>query len=687
MRSPKPSPVATTSLLVILALIGGLAGCTSESTTPPDLSLPSTTSPTTTLTTTAPPGKPVELGSTEVGTVINLPLITVDWTWTPLDMGDPDAVEPWLNHVSIIGDHFVAVAFAWNAPPDNQTVYTWTSTNADEWVRTELEIPQGEVMHSISVTGGTLVGLGQQTVSGAMYPKLWRFDADEGWTTMEFETPGIDLRDVNIYGVAANEAGTLLGAGLDVYRTDEPIAFEAKGFRFELDDIEGRFEVTEADTGRLVTAGRWADLYRWSEEGQAIYVTETAALITIVPWEVWDGIYPTYSPLPIPVVAAGEISSSQSIEWDGYEVTVDDSQDLFVVTQNAQVVTEGRLQDLYRGPSPSFKDPATDELAVSFTWDEWDNVVNAAYEGYKGESHVRHESQQLILFSADGKTWSRRILSEDQNTHLESVATVGNTFVVNLVEHFDYGVRRSVFLSADGIEWEQIETTGPEYADVIRQGPHGLIAISWGANEPAVATSDDGIDWTTTLTLGPQNDNREGWLRLVASGDLGRAALATLSQAPPYENLRITVGDQTAEFGGLEWALRITETLSGEVLLEAGWSEIEEAYSLGDPRFASYEDGATTLFSRDGVVLMVITDQLAFEAMEEQAASNQAQVDHVLFLEVEGAWHEVEFPDDKTPEALAVGTDVIVVGTMTYPPYSAISPMTNQLGILTGKLQ
>ncbi|MBT8198966.1 MAG: hypothetical protein KJO36_00480, partial [Acidimicrobiia bacterium] len=320
-------------------------------------------------------------------------------------------------------------------------------------------------------------------------------------------------------------------------------------------------------------------------------------------------------------------------------------------------------------------------------WDEWDSVINAAYEGYNGVSHVRHESQQLILFSSDGKTWSRRILSEDHNTHLESVATVGNTFVVNLVEHSDYGPRRSVFLSADGIEWRQIETTGSEYADVIQPGPHGLIAISWGADEPAVTTSDDGIDWTNALTLGPQNDNREGWLRLVASGDLGRAALATLSPAPPHENLRITVGGRTAEFGGLEWALRITETLSGDVLLEAGWSEIEEAYSSGDPPFASYENGATTLFSRDGEALMVISDELAFEAMEEQAASNQAQADHVLFLEIDGNWHEVEFPDDNTPETLALGTDVIVVGTMNYPPYSATSPATNQLGVLTGKLR
>ncbi|NND13130.1 MAG: hypothetical protein HKO10_04135, partial [Acidimicrobiia bacterium] len=149
----------------------------------------------------------MELGSTEVGTVINLPLITVDWTWTPLDTGDPDVVDPWLNHVSIIGDHFVVVAFAWKAPPDNQSVYAWTSEDAVEWVRTELEIPQGEVMNSVIMTGGELIGLGQQTASGAMYPKLWRFDPDESWKTMEFETPGIDLRDVNIYGVAENGAG------------------------------------------------------------------------------------------------------------------------------------------------------------------------------------------------------------------------------------------------------------------------------------------------------------------------------------------------------------------------------------------------------------------------------------------------------------------------------------------------
>ncbi len=673
--------------LVFLALFGAIAGCSPDSSNRPQdtprSSVPPSTPDTTTTTSLADPA----FGSTEVGTVMNLPLLGVDWTWVELEIDDPDTVDAWMNRVSFIDGQFVAVAFAWRSPPDNQSVYTWTSPDGSEWTRSELAIPQGETMNSAIATNERLLGLGQQTREGTMYPKLWSFDPLVGWTTWELDVPGTDLHDVNIYAAAASEAGVVLGGGLDIYRNDIPVTFESRGFRFELDDYQGSFLVAETTTGRVVTEGRWADLYRWSEDGQAIYDTDTAALITIVPWEVWDGIYPSFSPLPIPVVAAADFPLTHTVEWDGYEIMVDEGQDRFTVYRDSQIATEGRLQDLYRGPAPSFSYSSTNEPAVSFTWDEWDQLVNAAYEGFYEDSHVRHESQQLILFSADGVTWSRRILGDEENTHLESVASVGDAFVVTLVEHRDDGPRRTAFTSIDGTGWIEIDATGPEYSDSVYSGPHGLIAISWGSEGPAVETSDDGIIWSAELTLGAQDDDREGWLRLVASGDMGRAALGTLSQAPPYENLRITVGDRTAEFGGPDWALRIAETVSGDLLLEAGWNEIEEAASAGDPRFASYEAGATTLFSREGEVLMVIPDQLALEAMEEQSEANQAGTDHVLFLEIDEHWHEVAFPDDKTPEALALGKDVIVVGTVTYPGYGSTDGASNQLGLFLGELR
>ncbi len=626
------------------------------------------------------------LGETEVALIVNLPVVELDWTYVDLVVPEHDGTETWLNHVGYVNGEYVAVAFAWRPPPDNQSTFTWRSADGVTWQQSELTIPQGTSMHTIVESGGAMLAIGSDTVRFGTLPRVWIANGVAGWDEVDLSTADLDLMDVHVLGAAVTETGMLLGASFDRYSSGEVVSFETRGFRFALDDFAASYEVTEITTGRLVASGRQGDLYRWDQNGQAVYNAETGALITTVPYEVWEGLYPRYSPLPVPVYTGDDWTKPHTIEWEGLEITVHEAEDLYRVTQDGVLLTEGTLQNLYRGPAPAFTDTATGEIIISFTWSEWDGLLDEAYRLYYEDSHVDHVSRQLVLFSADGSSWSHQELTDDVNTHLEWVTAIDNTFVVSLVEHADYE-RRTLYTSADGTQWARHDVIpGPRQINSIKPDRAGLIALSWSPEQAAVSTSEDGKVWSNSLSLATQDDGKEGWLQLVASGEMGRAATATLSQAPPFENLRISVGDRTAEFGGPGFAVRITDDATGDVLLELDWAEMEEAAARADTTFVDYDEAATRFYARNGSLVMVITDEQAYAGFEAQSRAHQAATGHVLFLEIDGSWHEASVPRTDETSALAVGPDAIVIGVTDYGPFGPGEVSRNDFGLQIGRL-
>ncbi|MDH3754996.1 MAG: hypothetical protein OEU32_14085, partial [Acidimicrobiia bacterium] len=377
------------------------------------------------------------------------------------------------------------------------------------------------------------------------------------------------------------------------------------------------------------------------------------------------------------------------IEWDGYRIVVDDANDRFSVVdvETGAEITSGPASDLYRGPPPSFIDVATGEVAVSFSWSEWDELLNSAYDAAYSP-HDEHESEHLILFSPDGRDWSEQLLTSGTNIHLESVAAVDDAFVVSLVEHSELGATRIVYTSNDGVDWMEATGDGPEYLDRTSVGPEGVIAMSYDEERSALATSADGRWWNTELSMVPQDDGRDGWLRLVASGDLGHAALATLDAAPGIEVLTITVDGRTARFDAPFSAVQIVDDPTGEILLDLSWDEAQEAVELGEPAYASYAEGATSFWSPDGTLLMTITDDRAQQAFDEQVMRYEAGIDHVLFVRRDEQWFEADVPEATglSPEQLAVGTDAIVVGTIHSRSDGGTDPVFNEIGVWLGRI-
>lgn len=673
-------------LLVVVAMVG--AACTSSG--DDELTASTTASPAATSTSVGVEGNspPTPIGATEVGIVTHLPLVAMTWDTVELPLPALSQPDVWLAAVNVSDAGYAAVAFAWAPPPDNQTVFTWLSPDGAEWTRTELKIPTGQTMDQVVVDGETLIGIGSRTVPDGYEPVLYFSDGAGGWEPSALSSSGLDLSNVWLGYVAGNEAGMVVGGNREHYTPGPPIVIEKDGYRIELHDIAGTYEVTDAESGRLVASGSQNEFYAGSEDGQAIFDLVNDELLTVVPWDIWEGMYQTGSPLPIPVLYDNQPGSVRSVEWDGYRITLDEANYRYevVVIDTGELVVSGSMEDLYRGRPPSFVDAASGEVVLRFTWDEWDELLSAAYESSYGD-HEYHEPEQIVLFSPDRKEWSEQTLTGADNTHIESVISIAGEFLVSVIEHGDYGGVRTLYTSTTGTDWTTVETSGPRDIYQAHSGPAGAIALAYAQEGSAVAISEDGRTWISDLFLGPQDDGRTGWLQLVGSGGFGQVVMGNLDPAPTSEILTITVDGRTARFGAPGSAVEITDDSTGQVLLVADWEEMERAAADGKATYASYAEGVTSFWAADGSLVLRITDAQAQAALEEQAARYQAQTSQVLFIKLDGVWYEGSTAElnGAYPQQLVVGKDSLVVGATEYRAYESQEPTVNRLTVSVGR--
>jgi hypothetical protein len=613
-------------------------------------------------------------GRTQVGLISNIPDLAITWERHTLDPSEPEPQDAFVSSVAQVGDELVVVAFGWSPAVQNQIVYTWRSTDGAVWDGSATEIPQGQHVYQVVSTADDLIALGSRSTIAAYVPRISLWDPDVGWVETDLGTAGVDLEGVEIVGAASTEAGIVLGGRREYF---EPISivvdFELDGHRMEIDDGAGTYQITETQTGRLAAVGRVDEIYHNSDDGQPIYDLDDGTLLTVIPWEVWDVQSADYPLLPIPLPAPADRQGEPgiTIEWDGYSITRFEAEDRFEVTLSStgEVLTSGSLADLYRGPAPRFTDRETGEVFLSVPWEDWYDLIASAHQEVT-EPHVTHPAEHVILFSADGINWSEPLREEAPNTHLESVLAADGRFVVTVVEHVESGAVRTVHLSVDGLTWtsERGGVDSPEYLYAADTGSGGAIALTDFNGSSAVALSSDGIVWSTGLFLPPQPDGRYGWLREVASGDLGRAVIGTLDPDWTADVLTVTVGSRTARFAGPDSALRVTDDDSGEVLLDLGWDDLERSAQGTGPTYATYADGITELRSADGTPLMRITNEQAREAVDQRSRRIEAGIDHVLFVEIDGRWYEAGLPDvgGSVPEQIAVGDALLAVGVNGY---------------------
>jgi hypothetical protein len=622
------------------------------------------------------------VGDEDVQTTEQLPMAEIDWAVHQLEL--PAAVGPdvWLSHVSVSNAGLVAIGFAWDISRPVQTVISWTSVDGDLWDRRELPLEPGVTMHQAVSLNGIVYALGQQTNADEVEPLVWSMDDGGGWDSIDLSSSGTDLSGVTILSATSNVNGIVLGAERSLAELRRTVSFDTGGVRFELNDRTGTYELTNIESGRVVSTGESADIFGWNNEGQAVYDLTTGELLAVVPREVWEQPDRAVSPLPIPVPAEAAIQSI-SIEWDGLRIIIDEADNSYEVAdaESGVVVSSGALPDLFRGPAPVFVDNESGEVALKLSWDEWDMLMNDAYQQADG-AEVPRTAEQLVLHSSDGKDWVEVSLADEADTQFDSLFALGNEFIAATVAHGEFESTRSFYTSMNGTDWEFVERRPLEEVVTVDANDNDVIGLSYEEESLALMMSTDGRSWATALQMAGRDDGGSVWLQFAAIGGAGTAAIATINPSAAAEVLTITVDSQTATFGAAGSVVEITEDRTGETLLEVTEDDVE----TGDADFATYGDGATRFWSPSGELVMTISDADAFAAFNAQAGAYDDAVHQVIFIETDGQWFEAGLPelDDGFVAQLAVGDDVIVVGAINGDGFDGQVAPADTITVLVG---
>jgi hypothetical protein len=680
---------ARAARLCALALLIASASCSAT-----QIDRPADGGPASTVmaTSTAPDNTPVDepvpseaAAEEEVQTTERLPAAVIDWVIHQLEL--PVAVGPdvWLSHVSVSNAGLTAIAFAWDVSRPVQTVISWTSANGDRWARRELPLESGTTMYQAIDLDGTIYGLGQQTSADGVDPLAWSMNDDGGWDSINLSSPGTDLSGVTLLSAASNANGIVVAAERSVGELQSSVAFDTGGLRFELNDLAGTYELTDIESGRVVSTGQSADIFTWNNEGQAIYDNATGELLTVVPWEVWEQPNRNFSPLPIPIPADPAMPPI-AIEWDGIQISIDEASNSYEVADanNGVVVTSGALVDLYRGPAPVFVDDESGEVALSLSWNDWDMLMNEAYQ-QADETRGQQQAEQLILHSSNGTDWAEATLANKASTQFDSLFAVDDDFVASTIEHGEFESTRTFYTSTNGTDWEMTERQPFEQVVIVGANNDAVIGLSYEGDSSALVTSTDGRSWDTVLQMDERADGGSVWLQLAAIGGAGTAAIATTTPAVEPGLLTITAESLTATFGAAGSIVKITDDRSGETLLEVTENDLE----FGDANFATYGDSATTFWSPSGELVMTIADAAAFAAFDAQMAAYENAVRQVVFVAPHDQWFEADLPelDQGYVAQLAVGDEVIVIGVINGDGFDGAVAPADTITVLVGTLQ
>jgi hypothetical protein len=449
---------------------------------------------------------------------------------------------------------------------------------------------------------------------------------------------------VYVQDAAAGPAGVLVAINMETYPAEPPRTLVFDGYEVTLDYARSTYVLTDSSNGDELMSGRLDDLFNWGGEGQVVWNPDTGEVVTIVPWEIWERAWSGYpgggTPLPLPMPGLEPTAGATlTVEHDGYVITVDEREGRFAVAdaETGDEVTSGTLDELYQGPAPRFVDPATGEVYLSVSWDEWYQAEERSWDdaGYPEGDHY-YRSQTALATSPDGESWSVEYVSDGDGGHVSFVAPTADGFITRVNTYGEFGERASVWTLSNGI-WSSTQAGGMDiWLSRVVTTESGLIGVGEGSGGPALWTSADGLAWSTEFAIVPQDDGSHAWMPAVASDDAGTlGALVTKERWGEYQPLVIEQDEYTATFEDGDFLLRITETASGEVVLSVTWQDIEED---GLMEVVSWEDGVTTIDIGNGDV-MTISDDAAIAAMDElYSGSNEMGIS--VFLGDGSGWVE-----------------------------------------------
>ena len=623
----------------------------------------------------------VSQGGIEVATIGHLPSLDVEWITSRLDYDWPDQMGGSLAYAGIDENGYVLVALGWSTQ-NGQSILTWRSEDGTEWARTDWVLPIGTNVEDVFAVDGRLVAIGQMPGRDAYELCIWTSGSDGEWRAIDLASAGIDPVGAYAHLAVVAEPGIVGEVRRDQVQTSPPVVFEAKGYRYSLNPMLEMYELTEIASGRVIAAGRSADIYETgTADGRPIWNLDTEALILTVPFDVWNEQYGTpTSPLSLPIPAPPVDPNRGVVEWGGYRVILEYGADRVDVIDidTGEVVTTSSLMAFERGLSPRFADELTGEAVVSFTWDEWDALLDGAHREAVAPPDDSPESQLLALFSPDGLDWIETPLTEsrvDEERWVESLLAVDDRFVVVVASWSGSALTHTTYTSSDGVAWQPGDVAMNMTIVQIGTGPGDPIATTYGTDEEMgsgplhIATTEDGLTWAPVFFLPPQDDGRLGWLQLLANGRAGGATLVSVEPLMPSEPVIISVGSRTVRITTTEPMLEIFDD-SGEVLLAATRQELEQAVIDGAQPIVTYADGVTVFWSSDGTRLMEITDDLAWRAEQDAHEREGDAIERAVLIELADRWYEAQFPavGAAEPQQLAVADGALLVGAAQYQP-------------------
>ncbi|NNL68862.1 MAG: hypothetical protein HKO70_02755 [Acidimicrobiia bacterium] len=568
------------------------------------------------------------------------PLPQQSFTWEKVTLDLPAAQEGWLQGVYPTDDGFLAIALVWSDTGQEmaQEMVVWRSADGSTWERTELNGDfSGASIWNIQFTEHGAIAFGEvmdaaqggELTRAPYFPErlVWTSPDGLNWTRHTLNLATADNESVWINTGTVGPNGYVVVGSRERSPEFAAMTITKDGYTLEISEYDYTYRLL-GPSGAVVASGSLDDVYgrNYNEDGQVVTHPDTGEVIVVVPFQVWEeaweqaynesssGPFGGYEYTP-PIV---------TIEYDGYRITIDEESQTYTLenADSGELIAAGSADYLWRGPAPVITDEAGTEL-LRFTWEEFDQAQDAFWRRYEGEYENGYRSELVVAVSSDGVTWTEvdGITDTAQSVSFDSVIYHNGRFIAYGNQWDEFSGGSAIWTSPDGRTWSQVaDMPGGMYIWNVKTAPDGtLLALGDGPQGSALWSSPDGIAWGEAFgTRIPEDRTVYEWMNQFGTGSLGTVVVGSREhQGGEYiaEPLTLTRGDYTLTFDDYDvWPPRVTvvDNTTGDTLIDLRLADEGES---GLPEGFTYADGVTTI-SRDGVVLMTISDDDWYAAQE-----------------------------------------------------------------------
>lgn len=632
--------------------------------------------------------RPARPGGADVGAPTPA-LPPQEFTWEQVTLDLPEGHESYLHGVYAVGDGFLAIGLSWS--DEGQEIIVWSSEDGSAWEQTELngDFSNASVWNvTFNEYGAIAFGeefTGFSDEAGEVFRPyqpvrlIWTSPDGFNWTRTVLDLEADDNQEVWINTGVAGPNGYVVVGQRSTSPEFEPLLIEKDGLQLELNEYSYTYRVLDG-AGVVVAEGSLDDIYNnyfYEQEGQAIVNPETGELLTVIPWETWEGAYEeAYSESNGGPFGGfgGFVAPELTIEYDGYRITINEETYEYRIEdiESGDLISSGSADYLWRGPAPIITDAAGVEI-LSFTWEEFDAAQQAHWEGLDSEWEYEYTSEAIVAVSSDGVAWTETAIGVDgQEVNFESIIARDDGYVAYGSQYDTYGGGSAIWTSPDGRTWTQeADMPGGMYIWNVQEAADGtLLAIGDGSQGPALWSSTDGIAWGEAFgTRIPEDRTMVEYLNQYGTGELGTVIVGSRDSGyygEEYyaEPLVYTQDDYTLTFDDYDWPPRVTivDDITEDVVIDVTLSE-----EGGLPEGFSYEDGVTYI-ENNGIVLMAITDDdwnrsqearwMELEGLYEGGISEPT----MYFSSDLAEWVEVPVDFAGWIGQVAVGSDIAVLG-------------------------